>query len=301
MRFGNFTRVDLMLLLMVIFWGANITIIKVALKNFHPIAFNCLRFLIATATLSLIHKRIFADRIEKQDWAWLILLGLLGNTVYQFLFIYSVKFTHVSHVAILLATTPIFTAAISKGMGFEQVGARIWFGIFLSFAGVMLIVFGGKEFSFGNVSSLIGDAFIIGASLVWSIYTVFSRRIIERYSSWHYIVYTIAFGTLFMLPISIPAVIRQDYSLLGWTEWLALFYAALLALVFGYSAWYYGVDKIGSTRTSIYSSLTPVAGVGLGMIFLGERLSLLQWLGSAIIFGGLMINRFAKRETCPPE
>jgi drug/metabolite transporter (DMT)-like permease len=78
-------------------------------------------------------------------------------------------------------------------------------------------------------------------------------------------------------------------------------YAGLLALVFGYSAWYYGVEKIGSTRTSVYSNLTPVAGVSVGMIFLGEKLWPLQWLGAVIIFAGLMINRFAKRETCPPE
>jgi drug/metabolite transporter (DMT)-like permease len=296
-----FSRVDLVLLLMVIFWGANITIIKVALKNFHPIAFNCFRFAIATVTLFLLHRKILSDHIEKKDWLWLILLGILGNTVYQFLFIYSVKFTHVSHVAILLATTPIFTAAISKWMGLEQVGGQIWLGILLSFIGVTLIVFGGKDFSFGSVSTLIGDAFVVGASLVWSIYTVFSSRIIERYSAWHYIVYTVAFGTLFLVPISLPSVLHQDYSILGWPEWLAMFYAALLALVYGYSAWYYGVEKIGSTRTSVYSNLTPVAGVGVGMIFLGERLSPLQWLGAAIIFTGLMINRFAKRETCPPE
>jgi drug/metabolite transporter (DMT)-like permease len=297
----RFSRVDVMLLLMVIFWGANITIIKVAIKNFHPIAFNCLRFILASLTLIFLHRNILRDRIEKQDWPWLILLGLLGNTVYQFLFIYGVKFTHVSHVAILLATTPIFTAAISKWMGFEQVGGHIWLGILLSFTGVVLIVFGGKDFNFGSVASLIGDAFIVGASLVWSIYTVFSRRIVQRYSSWHYIVYTVAFGTLFLVPISLPAVFQQDYSNVGIYEWLALVYAGLLALVFGYSAWYYGVEKIGSTRTSVYSNLTPVAGVGVGMIFLGERLSPLQWLGAAIIFAGLIINRFAKRETCPPE
>jgi O-acetylserine/cysteine efflux transporter len=185
-------------------------------------------------------------------------------------------------------------------MGFENVGGKIWLGIVLSFTGVLLIVFGGKDFSFGSPAALIGDFFVIGASLVWSIYTVFSRRLVQRYSTWHYIVYTITIGTLFLLPISIPSVIHQDFSKVGLYEWLCLLYAGLLALVFGYSAWYYGVEKIGSTRTSVYSNLTPVAGVGLGMIFLGERLSALQWMGAGIIFMGLMINRLSKPEI-PPE
>jgi len=297
---ARITKVDLLLLLMVIFWGANITIIKVALKNFQPLAFNCLRFSLATITLALLHRRIFAEPIEKKDWPWLILLGILGNTIYQLCFIYGVKFTHVSHVSILIATTPIFTATIASWMGFEQVGKRLWLGILLSFSGVLLIVFGGN-FQVGNISALIGDALVVVASIVWSIYTVFSRRILEKYSTWHYIVYTVAIGTLFLIPISIPSVLKQDFRSLGIYEWLALIYAALLALVYGYSAWYYGVEKIGSTRTSAYSNLTPVAGVSVGMIFLGERLALLQWLGAAVIFCGLIINRFAQRQTCPPE
>jgi drug/metabolite transporter (DMT)-like permease len=294
------TKVDLILILMVIFWGANITIIKVALKNFNPIAFNCCRFVLATTTLAILHRRIFADRIERKDWPWLILLGILGNTIYQFCFIYGVKFTHVSHVSILLATTPIFTAAISNLMGFENVGKKLWIGILLSFTGVVLIVF-GRGFHIGSMAGLIGDILVFFSSLVWSIYTVFSKRIIQKYSPWHYIFYTIAIGTLILIPISIPSLLKQDYSTLGLYEWLAMAYAGLFGLVFGYSAWYYGVEKIGSTRTSVYSNLTPVAGLSVGMIFLGERLSLLQWLGALIIFCGLVVNRFAKREICPPE
>jgi drug/metabolite transporter (DMT)-like permease len=294
------TKVDLLLLLMVIFWGANITIIKVALKNFNPFAFNCCRFLLAIITLAILHFRIFADRIDKKDWPWLILLGILGNTIYQFCFIYGVKLTHVSHVSILLATTPIFTAAISNWMGIENVGKKLWIGILLSFTGVVLIVF-GRGFNIGSKAGLIGDGLVIFSSIVWSLYSIFSKRIIEKYSPWHYIFYTIAIGTLIMIPISIPAVLKQDFSALGIYEWLAMAYAGLLGLVFGYSAWYYGVDKIGSTRTSVYSNLTPVAGLSVGMIFLGERLTLLQWLGTFVIFCGLLINRFAKKEICPPE
>lgn len=294
------TKIDLILILMVIFWGANITIIKVALKTFNPFAFNCCRFILATATLAFLHRQIFADRIEKKDWPLIILLGFLGNTVYQFCFIYGVKLTHVSHVSILLATTPIFTAAISNLIGFENVGKKLWFGILLSFTGVVLIVF-GRGFNIGSTAGLIGDILILFSSIVWSIYSIFSKKIIQKYSAWHYIFYTIAVGTLIMIPISIPSLLKQDFKALGIYEWLAMAYAGLLGLVFGYSAWYYGVDKIGSTRTSVYSNLTPVAGMSVGMIFLGERLALLQWVGTLVIFCGLLINRFAKKEICPPE
>ena len=286
---------------MVLFWGANISIIKVAMRHFDPVVFNCLRFTIASLTMLFLYRRVFQDRMEKKELLSLLLLGVLGNTIYQFLFIYGVSFTYVSHTSILLGTAPIFTAAMSSLMGFETVRKKLWLGIVLSFTGVVLIVFGGKDFDPVNLHGNIGDLFIVLASFVWSIYTTFSKKVVSEYSSRHYIMYTVVFGTLFLVPISLPAFPRQDWGALGFYDWGALIYSALLALVFGYSAWYYGVQKLGSTRTATYSNLTPVAGLAIGMIFLGERLSILQWLGALVIFLGLMLNRFSQTKPLEPE
>lgn len=288
------TKVDLVLLLMVIFWGTNISIIKVALLKINPMAFNCIRFLLASAAFSWIYRRVFRDRFTGRELVKLALLGFLGNTCYQLLFIHGVQFTLVSHASILLGTTPIFTAFLSSVLGHETVTRRLWAGVLLSFSGVVLIVFGRHGFQAGDARSLIGDAFVVIASLMWSIYTIYSRDTVSRFSPQHYVVYTVLFGALAMIPFSISGLIHQDWSALGWFEWSAIVYSSLLALVFGYSAWYYGVQKLGSTRTSGYSNLTPVVGLAVGMISLGETLSPLQWLGAAIIFTGLILNRFSR-------
>jgi drug/metabolite transporter (DMT)-like permease len=289
------TRVDAILLCMVLFWGANISIVKVALREFEPAVFNCLRFSVASISMLLLYRHVFRDHMEKRELFQMLLLGILGNTIYQFLFVYGVSLTFVTHTSILLATTPIFTAAISSLFGLEVVRSKLWLGILLSFTGVVFIVFGG-EANHSFLHPNIGDIFIILASLVWSIYTTFSKEVIRNYSSQHYIVYTVLFGTLFLVPPSIPALAHQDWSRVSPSSWLAVGYSALLALVYGYSAWYYGVQKIGSTRTSAYSNLTPVIGVAVGMIFLGERLTLVQWAGALIIFLGLMINKLTQPE-----
>jgi drug/metabolite transporter (DMT)-like permease len=281
---------------MVFFWGSNITLVKVAIRNFQPLAFNCIRFTFASLTMLWLYRKVLSDRLEKKELLTLVLLGCLGNTVYQFFFIYGVQLTHVSHTAILLGTTPIFTAVLNIMTGYEKVLKRVWAGIILSFLGVLLIVFGGHDFQIGNMKTILGDCLILLATIVWSIYTTFSRNVVNRYSYRHFILYTMLFGALFIIPASIPSLLSQDWHILGKFEWVSVFYSALLALVFGYSAWYYGVEKIGSTRTSVYSNLTPVAGLLVGMIFLKERLSLLQWIGAAIVFCGLMLNRTVQRD-----
>src|SRR5262249_40688766 len=147
------------------------------------------------------------------------------------------------------------------------------------FSGVLLIVFGGGQLQRGDLQTVLGDLFIFLASVGWAVYSTFSQEIIRRYSSQHYILYTMLFGTIFLIPVSIPSLVHQNWTELGKYEWGALLYSALLSLVFGYSAWYYGVQRIGSTRTSVYSNLTPVAGLVIGMIFMGDRFALLQWIG----------------------
>ena len=295
------SKVDLILFCMVVFWGANISVIKVALKDFHAVVFNCLRFSIASLTMLFLYRDVLKDPPEKKAIWKLFVLGVLGNTCYQFFFIYGVKLSYVSHVSILLGTTPIFTAALSRWLKIEQVRGRLWLGIILSFSGIICIVVGSHDFEMGNFSSNIGDLLVVLASFTWSLYTAFSKKLVSAYSSRHYVLYTVLFGTLLIIPLSIPSFQHQNWSAIGIYGWVAVFYSALLALVYGYSAWYYGVQKIGSTRTSVFSNLTPVAGLLIGMIFLGERLTALQWFGAGIIFAGLMLNRFAKGSVLEPE
>src|SRR5262249_8751055 len=289
----KFTRVDLVLLLMVAFWGGNLTVIKVALKHFDPVVFNCLRFVIACLCMLVIYRTIFRDPIPRKTLYQLMLLGFVGNTLYQFMFIYGVNLTRVSHTAILLAVAPLFTAIISRQMGFEKIGKQIWFGIATCFAGIVLIVFGGTGENAFTLDTNLGDLLIILASLSWAIYTSFSRNVVDQYSHRHYLAYTVIFGTLFLIPLSLPAFFHQNWTSVQISDWVAVVYSALFSLVFGYSAWYYAVGKIGSTRTAVYSNLTPVSGLLVGMIFLGDRFSPLQWLGSIFILAGLVINRMA--------
>lgn len=297
----RFSKVDVVLFCMTLFWGANISVIKVALRDFNAVVFNCLRFSIASVTMLFLYRDVLKNPPERAALWRLFILGVLGNTCYQFLFIYGVKFSYVSNVSILLGTAPIFTAALSKWLKIEEVKGRLWLGIFLSFSGIVCIVAGSRDFRLGNFSTNLGDLFVVLASLTWSLYTAFSKKLVAAYSSRHYVLYTVLFGTLLIVPLSIPSFQNQDWSRIGFWGWTAILYSSLLALVYGYSAWYYGVQKIGSTRTSIFANLTPVAGILIGMIFLGERLTLLQWVGAFIIFAGLMLNRISRGSVLQPE
>jgi drug/metabolite transporter (DMT)-like permease len=67
--------------------------------------------------------------------------------------------------------------------------------------------------------------------------------------------------------------------------------SSLLALAFAYMVWYTAVQKIGSSRTAVYSNLTPIVAMIVAAAWLGEQISGVQLLGTALILGGLAITR----------
>ena len=67
--------------------------------------------------------------------------------------------------------------------------------------------------------------------------------------------------------------------------------SSLLALAFSYMVWYTAVQKIGSSRTAVYSNLTPIVAIAVAAIWLGERIGVAQLFGAALILSGIAVSR----------
>ena len=69
--------------------------------------------------------------------------------------------------------------------------------------------------------------------------------------------------------------------------------SSLLALAFSYMIWYTAVQRIGSSRTAIYSNLTPIVAMIVAAIWLGEPIGAPQIIGAVTILSGVFITRLA--------
>ncbi len=72
--------------------------------------------------------------------------------------------------------------------------------------------------------------------------------------------------------------------------------SAVLALSVSYLIWYTALQRIGSTRTSVYSYLTPVVAMLVAALWLGEPISGNQAVGAATILAGLFVTRIAPHD-----
>jgi drug/metabolite transporter (DMT)-like permease len=292
----TFGITDLFMLLLTLIWAINFSFVKIALNEFSPLAFNGLRM--AFASLILVFVLFFTKQglgVAKKDIGKLVVLGIIGNTVYQLLFIHGINLTTASNTSIIMAMTPASVALLSSLFKHEKIHGVAWFGIALSFVGFFLVIAkqpGSFVFSWENLR---GDIMIFGGNLVWAVYTVFSKPLLGRISPLKWSSLTVAVGTVFYLPFCFPAFARQDFGQISFKAWLMLVFSGMFALAIGYVAWYSSVKRIGNSKTVIYGNIVPIFTVIFSAILIAEKIGRWQALGAIIILVGVYLTRSGYR------
>src|SRR5207245_8287371 len=133
---------DGILLLVPVVWGLNFIVIKSALGQFSsPQSFNALRWLLASAVLAVaVAARRDSLRIAPGHWGRILMIAGLGNVLQQLTFINGIRLTTAGHSALMMGLSPVMVALVSAGLGLEEVGPRIWAGMGLSLAGLVVLV-----------------------------------------------------------------------------------------------------------------------------------------------------------------
>jgi drug/metabolite transporter (DMT)-like permease len=279
------------LLLMVLVWGVNFAVVKQALASFEPLAFNAIRFLIASLFVYVVLRvQGSVSAPDRKDVPRVIALGLAGNVLYQMAFILGLDLTLAGHASLMLATTPIFTAVLSAVAGHERPGVRTWVGASISFLGVGLVS-GGAALLQGMGDAVWGDLILVGAALVWAMYTVGARPIVRRYGSVRTTAWTLWVGTIGLVIAGAPSLATQNWIGIPAGAWGGLLFSACFAIGLAYLIWYRGVERIGNTRTAIFSNLTPLVALAFAAVWIGERLTATSIGGATLVLGGVMLVR----------
>lgn len=284
------------MLLTVLIWGFNFSVIKIALKEFTPGSFNGPRLTIASLLL-LLFLRLKEGNIvpPRGDLLKLIILGVVGNTCYQYLFINGIYRTSASTTSMILTMTPILIAVLSAIFIKERIHWIGWLGILTSFFGLYFVIFGNSSGVSVGERILSGNLMILFGNLFWAVYTVFSKPLLDRMSPLRLTALTLTFGTLFYLPLTVREMVTLPWGSLSARSVGALLFSAVFAIALSYLCWYSSVRRVGNTKTGIYSNITPVLTVVFAQIILGERLSLTKAIGALVIILGFYLTRFGHR------
>lgn len=289
-RHAGFGKTDALLFLMALIWGVNFSIVKFGTEVMSPLAFTGLRVVLAAAVLllfAILRRPKFPPR---RDILSLMALGMLGNGVYQLLFVLGLAQTKVGNAALIVAATPAFIAIASRIGGVERVNRRVASGIALSLVGVMLVVLGSARASTGN-ATLVGALLVFGGTLCWTAFTVLLQPFARRMDPVQLSAFTMLGGMIPLAFATSGSIAATDWSNFGFPAFGALFYAGVISMGLAYVFWYRGLRVLGPTRTAVYSNLQPVIAILVAWIFLSEAPTVWQGVGTGTIMTGLFLTR----------
>jgi drug/metabolite transporter (DMT)-like permease len=310
---------DALLLLMVLIWAGNYSLVKWVFSEMPPMAFNALRLLAASAVYvagwSLSQRLAMGGngagrhahaaasvlsvetRLTRHDWLKLAFLGVVGHCAYQLCFINGLARTTVANSALISGCTPVVIALLSAWRGHERVTRTHWAGALLSLFGLYLVAGRGARIS---GESLAGDLLILVSVGCWAVYTVFSRGLLRRHSPLIVTSATMVVGTALFVPLATPELTRVAWEHVTPAVWLTIVGSAVLALNGAYLIWYTAVQRLGSARTSVFSNLVPIGAMIVAAVALGERIDTTKWTGAAAVLGGVLLTRLAPRFDVAP-
>lgn len=286
------TRVELLLLLTVLIWGLNFTVVKYSLREMDPMSFNSFRFLLATGSMYLISLKSGQGLfVRSGDWPRLIGIGLLGHLLYQLLFILGLNWTYAANGAVMLGTTPIWVALATRMFLRQPLRWSTWFGILVAVTGVWLIMDGSETGLTLQATTIVGDLTVLSAAIVFGLFTFLSRSMLGRYTPIQLTTLVMLIGGPMVILSGIPWVIQVDWTQISAAAWGGVIYSGVLSIAVAFILWNYGIRQVGAVRTSTFQNLVPVIGLLFGVLLLREHLLLLQYAGVALTLIGIVLAR----------
>lgn len=278
----------------VIVWGASFIATKVALQDISPVSVVWLRFSMGVLILgaAVAMRRQFALP-KRGEWAYFALLGFLGITFHQWLQSNGLQTSEAGTTAWIVATTPVFMALLGRVVLKERLGWLKITGIFLAFAGVLLVVSKGdlSSVSVGRFGAP-GDRLILVSAVNWAVFSVLSRRGLKSYPAGLMMFYVMSLGWLFTSILFFAGGNTAEISNLTFNGWLGIAFLGIFCSGLAYIAWYDALQALSAAQTGVFLYIEPLVAVVVAFFVLGEPVTVVSLIGGGVILLGVwLVNR----------
>ena len=285
-------------------FGFTFSMAKQPLENIDPIVLSAIVYPISFAALIPITKSSF--KIEnKEDFLDILVISILGGVLAPILLFYGLERIDASEAVILTNAQIIFTVLLSSLFFGEKPNGIIGYtGIIIVFVGLFVATTeldtSGSLFKYEP-----GKIMIVGAMLVWAIDNNISRRLTKRSTIWPAKIAMLKFliGGIILFGIAAIAVEESSSSssfrsrlqiidsllLIKPSEWLIIIAVSLFGFAGALSLLLESLKRIGTIRTMMVFSLTPIFGIAAANIVHAESISILEAIATGIIIIGIFM------------
>lgn len=272
-------------------WGAAAAIFKLSLENIPPFTLAFWRFFLgALMILIVMGKKISLPLASRRDGILLFLYGFLGITVNIIFFFWGLKLTYSINSPVIASGAPILTLCFALLFLHEKFKLKKFLGMILGTLGIIIIVIEPLLLR-GVDGSIIGNIYLVIATVAAVGQTIVGKKIISTYNPWAFTFWAFLVGAASFLPLAFYEYVRIPnlYVLLDWRGYLGIAYGAIFSSTIAYGLFAWGLSKISATDSAMFTYIDPVVGTVAGTLLLHEPITIPFLGGAILIFGGIFL------------
>jgi len=287
--------------LVILIWAINFIAAKIGLRSL-PAA-TLASFRLVLAGLAMLPFYLFCSRLPafagtvetrrrgftlRDLWTFLY-MGFFGVVMNQVCFTVGLRYTSVSHAAVLVGMGPIYTLILAVLFKLETATWRKAIGMVIALAGIAVLA--SENGISAHSPSVLGDAITMTGSIGFAMYVVLGKRLAGRYDPLTMTAFSHYAGALIVLPVAIYRAVMlgsaANWRAISWTGWAAMFYMAIFSSAVAYVFYFWLLRYLEASQLSAFTYILPVVATVLGVLWLGEKGSWGQVLGGALALGGV--------------
>ncbi|MBO8181481.1 MAG: DMT family transporter [Archaeoglobus sp.] len=276
------------LIAVAIIWASSFIFIKWGLLELKPFNLAFWRFLLASPLLFgyvYLRKRDKLLSFEKRDFLPLVVLGLTGVSLLYAVQFMALKFTTATNASILINSSVLFIAAFSILLLGERITTARAGGIVVGMVGISLVLSNGK-LNFFSSTTLTGDLLMIFDGLLWAIYTIGGKSLLERHEADALTAWAFVAGIFTLLPFLTFEGLQIPIKMLSWAS---IIFLAVFCSFVGYLIWYKALEVEDASKVAIYIYMIPFFTAIMAFFLLNEKITVIKILGGVLTILGVYL------------
>lgn len=283
--------------------GSAVVATRFAVGEIDPGALAFLRhlgagILILLLAAVILRRRLFQS-IAAADLPAILGLGAIQYAAFGWLFAAGLAYVPAARGALAIATYPVQTLILAALLGRERLTTAKVAGALIALAGVAVAL--GDRAGIDGPDVWKGDALLLGAAFLGSVYNVFSGPYFRRNAAIAVTGVQILFGALLIFLGLWLAGVSVQLGGLTAHGWLALAWLITIGGVVCFYLWIWALEHTAPSRVSIAVTLNPIAAALFGAIVLAEPLTSRLAVGLMAVVVGLALANWPSRAVAVPR
>ena len=284
------TNPHFLLTLTSIFWAFNTVAGRAAVGEISPLLIVSVRWFFVSIILSILCRNQLKEiwRIVNKRLKWIIFMGLFGFTGFNSAYYIAAHNTIAINLGLVQGTMPAFIIIIAWVWLKDKINLTQFLGVLITFIAVLIVVSAGNLSLLLNLELNNGDIIMIFACSLYAVYAVGLRKK-PKIGALPLLTFFAYVAFLGSIPGLIFEIFSNQFILPGYKGCIILgviiIFPSFLAQIFFMK----GVEKIGPSRSGLYTNLVPVFSSILAVLFLGENFKFYHFLSLTMIFVGIYL------------